>query len=50
MIRLCLYPVLWLVNCLIALLAALGIGLEWGAGRLVPLQKFLSKKIERGAR
>ncbi|MFC6585915.1 hypothetical protein ACFQDZ_00645 [Sulfitobacter pacificus] len=30
MMRLCLYPVLWLVNCLIALLAALGIGLEWG--------------------
>lgn len=40
------YPALWATTAIIAITASLGIGLEWTASRLVPLQKFLSKKIE----
>lgn len=44
--RIILCPLLWVVTALIAILAACGISLEWGAHRLVPFQKFLSKKID----
>lgn len=46
--RLVLYPALWLTTAMIWIAAGLGIGLEWTATRLVPLQKFLSRKIEGG--
>lgn len=37
---------LWVVTAAILLLEGAGIGLEWTASRLVPMQKFFSKKIE----
>jgi hypothetical protein len=40
------YPALWIVTALIALLIGAGVGLEWTASRLVPMQKFFSKMIE----
>ncbi|MEO9648798.1 MAG: hypothetical protein ABJ360_22430 [Roseobacter sp.] len=39
-------PLLWAISALISVLTFLGFGLEWTAKRLVPLQKFLSRKIE----
>ena len=40
------YPAWAIVTALISLLAGAGIGLEWTASRLVPMQKFFSKIIE----
>jgi hypothetical protein len=47
--RALLVPALWIVTAIISLLAGLGIGLEWAASCLVPLQKFLSKQLEDSA-
>jgi len=40
-----LYPALWVVSGVIFSLLAIGVGCEWTSAKLVPLQKFLTKKI-----
>jgi hypothetical protein len=44
--RLFLYPLLWVTTAIIVLCGCFGASFEYLASRLVPVQRFLSNKIE----